>query len=118
MTGENEPFKIEQSLCELFRRDDNPHSYLYTYVAEIDGDVAGTMVLYSGTIAPQLDKNLSTWLVKKAPRFQKLTLNHFPMNYILTRFVSIRNFVEKELVHNYSLLLKTLPWKQTFQNYP
>ena len=57
MTGEKEPLAIEQSLCELFRRGDNPHSYLYTYVAEIDGDVAGTMVLYSGEIAPQLDKN-------------------------------------------------------------
>ena len=56
MTGENEPLKIEQSLCELFRREDNPHSYLYTYVAEIDGNVAGTMVLYSGKIAPQLDR--------------------------------------------------------------
>ncbi|MBO1914344.1 hypothetical protein J4G37_57180, partial [Microvirga sp. 3-52] len=55
MTGEAEPLAIEQSLCELFRRDDNPHSYLYTYVAEIDGNIAGTMVLYSGEIAPQLD---------------------------------------------------------------
>ena len=65
MTGEQEPIKIEQSLCELFRREDNQHSYLYTYVAEIDSTIAGTMVLYSGEIAPKLDENLSTWLSEK-----------------------------------------------------
>jgi len=72
MTGENEPLEIEQSLCELFRRSDNPHSYLYTYVAEIDDDVAGTMVVYSGKIAPQLDKNLSKWLSEKGAEVSEI----------------------------------------------
>ena len=78
MTGEKEPFAIEQSLCELFGRDDNPHSYLYTYVVEIDGDVAGTMVLYSGEIAPQLDKNLSKWLSEKGAEVSEIDPESLP----------------------------------------
>ncbi|WP_172372741.1 GNAT family N-acetyltransferase [Sporosarcina jiandibaonis] len=72
MTGENEPLEIKEGLCELFRRSDNPHSYLYTYIAEIDGDVAGTMVLYSGKIAPQLDRNLSKWLSEKGAEVSEI----------------------------------------------
>ena len=78
MTGENEPLAIEQSLCDLFRRDDNPHSYLYTYVAEIDDNVAGAMVLYSGEIAPQLDKNLSKWLYEKGAEVTEIDPESLP----------------------------------------
>nr|WP_246880612.1 GNAT family N-acetyltransferase [Sporosarcina sp. 6E9] len=78
MTGEAEPLAIEQSLCELFRRDDNPHSYLYTYVAEIDGNIAGTMVLYSGEIAPQLDRNLSKWLSEKGAKVSEIDPESLP----------------------------------------
>jgi ribosomal protein S18 acetylase RimI-like enzyme len=78
MTGENEPLAIEKSLCELFKRNDNPHSYLYTYVAEIDGDAAGTMVLYPGVIAPQLDKNLSKWLSEKGAEVSEIDPEALP----------------------------------------
>ena len=78
VTGEKEPLEIEQSLCELFRRDDNPHSYLYTYVAVIDGDVAGTMVLYSGEIAPKLDENLSKWLYEKGAEVTEIDPESLP----------------------------------------
>ncbi len=45
--------------------DDNRHSYLYTYVAELAGKVVGIMVLYPGKDAPRLDQNLSNWLAAK-----------------------------------------------------
>ena len=48
MTGEIEPKKIAQSMCELFKRNNNPHTYRVTYIAELNGDIAGTMVVYSG----------------------------------------------------------------------
>ncbi|WP_342508010.1 GNAT family N-acetyltransferase [Sporosarcina sp. FSL K6-2383] len=65
MTGETEWNLVEQGLCELFKRNDNRHSYLYTYIAELNGTVAGIMVLYPGKDAPALDRNLSDWLAKK-----------------------------------------------------
>jgi ribosomal protein S18 acetylase RimI-like enzyme len=65
MTGETEWDKVEQELCVLFKREDNRHSHIYTYVAELDEKVAGIMVLYAGADAPKLDQNLSEWLTKK-----------------------------------------------------
>ncbi|HJF33971.1 MAG TPA: GNAT family N-acetyltransferase [Sporosarcina psychrophila] len=65
MTGETEWDKVELELCHLFKRDDNRHSHLYTYIAELDEKVAGIMVLYAGADAPKLDLNLSAWLAKK-----------------------------------------------------
>lgn len=65
MTGETEWDLVNQGLCELFKRNDNRHSYLYTYIAELDDTVAGIMVLYPGKDAPALDRNLSDWLAKK-----------------------------------------------------
>ena len=38
MTGETEWDKVEQELCVLFKREDNRHSHLYTYIAELDGN--------------------------------------------------------------------------------
>ncbi len=65
MTGETEWDKVEQELCVLFKREDNRHSHLYTYIAELDEKVAGILVLYAGADAPELDHNLSEWLAKK-----------------------------------------------------
>ncbi len=65
MTGETEWDKVEQELCVLFKREDNRHSHLYTYIAELNGKVAGVMVLYAGSDAPKLDQNLSEWLANK-----------------------------------------------------
>lgn len=65
MTGETDWAKVELALQELFKRDDNLHSYLYTYVAELDGKVAGIMALYPGDIEARLDANLNNWLAEK-----------------------------------------------------
>lgn len=65
LTGEKEESKVEESLVELFHRNDNRHSYRYTTIAEINDEVAGIMVLYPGDIASELDANLSSLLKQK-----------------------------------------------------
>ncbi|QOV10037.1 GNAT family N-acetyltransferase [Viridibacillus arvi] len=72
MTGETEPKAIESELITLFERTDNRHSYLNTYVAEHNGQVVGTLVIYSGDAAPQMDANLETWLQEKGAKTPKV----------------------------------------------
>lgn len=83
MTGETEPEKVEQSLCELFVRDDNPNSYLYTYMAEVEGVIAGTLVLYSGADAPKLDENLRAWLVEKGANVTEVDSESLPDEFYI-----------------------------------
>ncbi len=78
MTGEIEPKKIAQSMCELFKRNNNPHTYRVTYIAELNGDIAGTMVVYSGQEAPQLDQNLSAWLKEKGAEVFEIDAESLP----------------------------------------
>lgn len=78
MTGETEPEKIEQGLCELFRRDDNMHAYRFTYIAELDGEIAGIMVIYSGEEAPQLDVNHSAWLAARGATVSEIDPESLP----------------------------------------
>lgn len=72
MTGETEWDLVEQGLCELFKRNDNRHSHLYTYITELNDTVTGIMVLYPGKDAPALDRNLSDWLAKKGAANTKI----------------------------------------------
>ncbi|HLG26228.1 MAG TPA: GNAT family N-acetyltransferase [Paenisporosarcina sp.] len=65
MTGETDVTAVEDELIQLFKREDNRHSYLSTYIAEKDNDIMGVMVLYSGLDAIQLDASLVTWLRNK-----------------------------------------------------
>lgn len=74
LTGEDEPKTILDSLEELFKRTDNRHSYKNTYIAEINGGVAGIMVVYGGDKAPVLDKNLETWLATKDANIQTIEI--------------------------------------------
>ncbi|WP_010291007.1 GNAT family N-acetyltransferase [Kurthia massiliensis] len=65
LTGETDPTRILEALATLFARTDNRHSYLNTYVAEVDDNFAGIMVVYGGDQAPTLDGNLEKWLRAK-----------------------------------------------------
>lgn len=65
LTGETDWRKVELALRELFQREDNLHSYRYTYVAELDGQVVGIMGIYPGDDEAEFDKNLSEWLAEK-----------------------------------------------------
>lgn len=65
MTGETDSTAVQQELIQLFKREDNRHSYLKTIIAEKADEIMGVMVLYSGSDAIQLDSNLVNWLRKK-----------------------------------------------------
>lgn len=65
LTGETEEAKVTQEFEHLFTRTDNRHSYLYTYVAEIEGSVAGVLVFYSAEQATTLDAHLEEYLSNK-----------------------------------------------------
>lgn len=65
MTGETDSTAVHQELIQLFKREDNRHSYLKTIIAEKNDDIMGVLVLYSGLEAIQLDSNLVNWLRKK-----------------------------------------------------
>ncbi|MDI7743102.1 GNAT family N-acetyltransferase [Lysinibacillus fusiformis] len=67
LTGETEAPKILACLEVLFRRTDNRHSYLHTYVAEceVTKDILGILVVYNGQEGAQLDAGLQRWLEQK-----------------------------------------------------
>lgn len=62
MTGEKEPAAVQKELIQLFKREDNRHSYLTTCIAQRDDAIMGVIVLYSGADAVRLDANLVKWL--------------------------------------------------------
>ncbi|EON74107.1 GNAT family N-acetyltransferase [Lysinibacillus sphaericus] len=68
LTGEQTPEAVEQALIVLFKREDNRHSYLNTFVAVEDEQVLGILVYYNGEQAIDMDANLVKWLeAKNAP---------------------------------------------------
>lgn len=83
LTGETEPHKIEEEMRTLFKRQDNPHSHLYTYMAEADGKVVGTMVAYSGKEAIQLDQNLNAWLAEKGEDLEEIDAESLPDEFYI-----------------------------------
>lgn len=65
LTGEQTASMVEQELTELFRREDNRHSYLNTYVAVEGEQILGILVYYNGEQAITMDANLVKWLKEK-----------------------------------------------------
>ena len=65
MTGETEEADITKEFIQLFTRTDNRHSYLNTYIAEMNGHVAGVLVFYTAEQAIILDANLEAYLSDK-----------------------------------------------------
>ncbi|MFF2754194.1 GNAT family N-acetyltransferase [Psychrobacillus sp. NPDC058041] len=65
MTGETEETEITKEFVQLFTKTDNRHSYLHTYIAEMEGKVAGVLVFYSAEEAVILDANLEKYLSNK-----------------------------------------------------
>lgn len=83
LTGETEPHKIEAAMCTLIKRDDNPHSHLYTYIAEFNGEIIGTMVAYSGKKAIELDQNLNAWLAEKGGDLEEIDVESLPDEFYI-----------------------------------
>lgn len=92
LTGEVEPWKIEEEMAVLIRRDDNPHSHLYTYIAEIDGKTVGVLVAYSGQDAVQLDKNLNAWLAQKEASFEEIDPESLPDEFYVDTICILPEF--------------------------
>lgn len=68
LTGEQEIEAIERELTVLFKREDNRHSYLNTFVAVEDKKILGILVCYNGEEVIEMDANIVKWLaVKNAP---------------------------------------------------
>ncbi len=83
LTGETEPQTVLNELQALFKRKNNRHSYLNTYVAEIDGNVAGMMVVYGGDQAQELDHNLEKWLADKGAEIQTIEVEARPDEFYI-----------------------------------
>jgi len=65
LTGEQTASMVKQELTELFKREDNRHSYLNTFVAVENEQILGILVYYNGEQAIAMDANLVTWLKEK-----------------------------------------------------
>ena len=72
MTGETKEAAIIKEFKQLFTRTDNRHSYLYTYIAEMSGQVAGVLVFYTAEQAITLDANLEAYLSNKKGTIVKI----------------------------------------------
>lgn len=58
MTAQREPEAVLEKIEDMIRGENTRHSYHYTHVATLDGDIAGTLVLYHGNQAEALDRYL------------------------------------------------------------
>jgi ribosomal protein S18 acetylase RimI-like enzyme len=58
LTGEKEEQKMLKKLQELIASDNNRHSYLNTFVAKLDEEIVGIIVLYDGKTGRELDRKL------------------------------------------------------------
>lgn len=85
LTGETELPKVIACLEVLFRRTDNRHSYLHTYVAEneVTKDILGILVLYSGREGTKLDDSLQHWLKKKNAPITSIDMEAYPDEYYI-----------------------------------
>ncbi|MFC7688035.1 GNAT family N-acetyltransferase [Ureibacillus sp. GCM10028918] len=80
LTGENETSQVISTLEALFRRTDNRHSYLYTYVAEseVTKGILGILVLYDGQVGAELDASLQRWLEQKNAPITSIDMEAYP----------------------------------------
>lgn len=85
LTGKQEGDQVEKELTAFFKQKTNRHSYLYTWVAQIESTPVGLFVLYEGRVGKQVDALLSKWLQETgAPIFSLDTEAHDDEWYIDT----------------------------------
>ncbi|EGA88849.1 acetyltransferase [Planococcus donghaensis MPA1U2] len=65
MTAEKDPAAVREKVACMVRGENTRHSYRYTYVAILDGNIAGILVLYHGNQAEDLDRYLIEQLKKQ-----------------------------------------------------
>ncbi|MFJ8237893.1 GNAT family N-acetyltransferase [Ureibacillus sp. NPDC094379] len=74
LTGEVTEYKTIEQLEVLFKRTDNRHSYVNTYVVVNNqaNQILGMIVLYSGKDGEALDASLQQWLKSKNAPISKI----------------------------------------------
>ncbi|WP_342599660.1 GNAT family N-acetyltransferase [Psychrobacillus sp. FSL H8-0483] len=87
MTGETKEANIKKEFVQLFIRTDNRHSYLNTYIAEMEGKVAGVLVFYSAEQAVTLDANLEKYLSTKKGTSVHIDLETLPGEWYIDTVV-------------------------------
>lgn len=80
LTGEQNEDQIIDQLEVLFKRTDNRHSYINTYVAENEEthDILGILVLYTGEDGVKLDAALQQWLQQKNAPITSIDAEAYP----------------------------------------
>lgn len=87
ITGETEQLEVTKEFVKLFTRTDNRHSYLYTYIAEIEEKVAGVLVFYSAEQAITLDASLEHYLSNKKGTSVKIDPETLPGEWYIDTVV-------------------------------
>jgi len=85
LTGEVEFPKVISNLETLFKRTDNRHSYLNTYVAEnkVTKEILGILVVYNGKQGTELDANLQHWLKQKGAPISTIDAEAYPDEFYI-----------------------------------
>ncbi|ANU22175.1 GNAT family N-acetyltransferase [Planococcus donghaensis] len=65
MTAEKDSVTVREKVEDMVRGENTRHSYHYTYVATLAGDIVGILVLYHGNQAEVLDRYLMEQLKKQ-----------------------------------------------------
>ena len=87
ITGEKEEKEITKEFIQLLTRTDNRHSYLNTYIAEMEGKVVGALVFYSAEQAITLDANLEKYLSDKKGNSVKIDPETLPGEWYIDTVV-------------------------------
>ncbi|SES22702.1 GNAT family N-acetyltransferase [Psychrobacillus sp. OK032] len=87
ITGETEETKVTKEFEHLFTRTDNRHSYLYTYIAEVESKIAGVLVFYSAEQSSTLDANLEAYLSNKKGTAVKIDPETLPGEWYIDTVV-------------------------------
>ncbi|QCR30796.1 GNAT family N-acetyltransferase [Lysinibacillus sp. SGAir0095] len=93
LTGETETSQILACLEVLFRRTDNRHSYLHTYIAEdeVTKDILGILVVYNGQVGAKLDASLQRWLEQKNAPITSIDVEAYPDEFYIDTVCVHRN---------------------------
>lgn len=85
LTGESDAVQILNQLEVLFKRTDNRHSYLNTYVAveKATNEILGVIVLYTGQDGIKMDEALQRWLENKNAPTIKIDPEAYPDEFYL-----------------------------------
>ena len=85
LTGEHKETHVLEKLVELFKRTDNRHSYINSYVAEqpTTKELLGIIVLYNGQDGIIFDQNLQNWLKQKNAPVHSIDIEAHPDEFYI-----------------------------------